>query len=558
MTEDNATSTPHSNHAHPSRLMRIIGALKTWQKIAILGGLAAIIAVSIGMWLKGSQPEYRVLFTGLSDRDGGAIVDSLQQQNIPYKFTEGGGALMVPADKVHELRLHLASQGLPKGGLVGFELMENQKFGTSQFLEQVNYQRALEGELARSIQTLESVQAARVHLALPKPSVFVKEQLKPSASVVLTLYPGHSLEPVQVNGIIHLISSSVADMPAKNVVVLDQGGTVLVPNKEGADVTLDAIQLKYVRQIEQDYVKRVEAIVEPIVGADNVHAQVSADIDFSQGEQTAESFGPNQPPNQAAVRSAQSLESTNSTPTNPAGVPGALSNQPPVPATAPIVSPSSAVVEAAGGNAAGTTSRKEATTNYEVDRTIRYTKLPVGTIKRMSVAVVVNNHVSIDKHNKVVSTPFTEDEKAKVYALVKEAMGFNANRGDSLNVMNSEFDGVQKLIPPEVPLWKQPEMITLAKDSLRYLIIVGIALYLLFGIVRPAVDKLEKERQEEAEAKAEAQRLKEEMEAVEAAEAEEAMAVQGPSYEHSLMGARVLAQNDPKVVAAVIKEWLAK
>ena len=301
MAEDNPTTTL----AQPSPLAQVLGTLSSRQKILLMVALAATIALLVGMWLWGSTPEYRVLYSNLSDRDGGAIIDSLQQQNIPYKFSEGGGALLVPADKVHEVRLHLASQGLPKGSLVGFELMENQKFGTSQFLEQVNYQRALEGELARSMQTLAAVQSARVHLALPKPSVFVKEQLHPSASVVLTLFPGHTLDPGQVNGIIHLVSSSVADMPAKNVTILDQSGSLLSPNREGSDTPLDPTQIKYVRQIEQDYIKRIEAIVSPLVGAENVHAQMTADIDFSQAEQTAETFGPNQPPNQASVRSQQ-------------------------------------------------------------------------------------------------------------------------------------------------------------------------------------------------------------------------------------------------------------
>lgn len=542
MAEDNPTTTL----AQPSPLAQVLGTLSSRQKILLMVALAATIALLVGMWLWGSTPEYRVLYSNLSDRDGGAIIDSLQQQNIPYKFSEGGGALLVPADKVHEVRLHLASQGLPKGSLVGFELMENQKFGTSQFLEQVNYQRALEGELARSMQTLAAVQSARVHLALPKPSVFVKEQLHPSASVVLTLFPGHTLDPGQVNGIIHLVSSSVADMPAKNVTILDQSGSLLSPNREGSDTPLDPTQIKYVRQIEQDYIKRIEAIVSPLVGAENVHAQMTADIDFSQAEQTAETFGPNQPPNQASVRSQQSQESLNGGPQNPAGVPGALSNQPPVPATAPIVTPASAVVEAAGGNSAST--HKESTTNFEVDRTIRYTKLPVGNIKRLSVAVIVNNRMIADKTGKTTSKPLSDSEKEQITALVKEAMGFNASRGDSLNVLNSEFNAEKEAPVAEVPLWKQPEMIALAKDVLRYSIIAGIGLYLLLGVIRPAFRNIEKARKEAEEAK------KQEAEEQHPQTHEPTT----PPYEQSLNEAKLLAKNDPKMVAAVVKEWVQK
>lgn len=540
MAEDNPTPT----------LVQTLGAFSPKQNIALMVAVAGIIALLVGMWMWGSTPEYRVLYSNLSDRDGGAIIDSLQQQNIPYKFSEGGGALLVPADKVHEVRLHLASQGLPKGSLVGFELMENQKFGTSQFLEQVNYQRALEGELARSMQTLAAVQSARVHLALPKPSVFVKEQLKPSASIVLTLFPGHTLDPAQVNGIIHLVSSSVADMPAKNVTVLDQSGSMLSPTKEGSDTSLDATQIKYVRQIEQDYIKRIEAIVIPLVGADNVHAQITADIDFSQAEQTAETFGPNQPPNEAAVRSQQTVETRNGGAQNPAGVPGALSNQPPIPATAPIVIPASAVTEAAGGT--GANSHKEATTNYEVDRTIRYTKLPVGSIKRLSVAVIVNNRMVTDKSGKTTSRPLSKDEKDQIEALVREAMGFNLSRGDTLKVENSAFNEEKETAAAEVPLWKQPEMQALGKDVLRYLIIAGIGLYLLFGVIRPAFRNIENARKRAEEEKA---RL-----AAEAAAAmDHRVTPDGQAaYDSSLNSVKQMAQNDPKVVAAVVKEWVTK
>ena len=545
MAEDNPTPTTQTLGALGS-----LSSLGSRQNMAVLVIVAAVIALVAGMWMWAQTPDYRVLYSNLSDRDGGAIIEALQQQNIPYKFSEGGGALMIPGNLVHEMRLRLASQGLPKGSLPGFELMENEKFGTSQFLEQVNYQRALEGELARSVQTLAAVQSARVHLALPKPSVFVKEQLRPSASVVLTLYPGRILDPSQISGIVHLISSSVADMPPKNVTVLDQTGSLLSSSTEGSNAPMDATQIKYERQIEQDYIKRIEAIVAPLVGADNVHAQVSADIDFSQSEQTAETFGPNQPPNEAAVRSKQTLESQNSSGAQtPAGVPGALSNQPPIPATAPIVQPASAVAEAAGGT--GANSHKEATTNYEVDRTIRYTKLPVGSIKRLSVAVIVNNRTFADKNGKTTSKALTDNEKEQITALVKEAMGFSASRGDSLNVLNSAFNP-EKEAPPvaEPPLWKQPAMIDLAKDGLRYSIIAGIGLYLLFGVIRPALRNIENARK---------QALEEARQAAEnAAMAHHTQPDGQEAYNMSLESVKQMAQTDPKVVAAVVKEWVTK
>ncbi|HUX89187.1 MAG TPA: flagellar basal-body MS-ring/collar protein FliF [Gallionellaceae bacterium] len=545
--ENNATTTtPESSipPANPS-LTGTLASLSPQQKLIMAGVASAFVAVIAGIWMWSQTPDYRVLYSNLSDRDGGSIIESLQQQNIPYKFSEGGGALLVPADKVHEVRLRLATQGLPKGGNVGFELMENQKFGISQFLEQVNYQRSLEGELARSMQTLGSVQSARVHLAIPKPTVFVKDQQKPSASVVLTLYPGRALDPGQVNAIVHLISSSIPNMPANNVTVIDQQGTLLSSIREAAE-TMDATQLKYVRQIEQDYIKRIEEILAPLIGAQNVHAQVTADIDFSQTEQTAEIYKPNQQANQASIRSVQSAESKNGV-SNPAGVPGALSNQPPVPATAPIVSPASAVAATAGEN---TSSHKEATTNYEVDRTISHTKLPVGSIRRLSVAVIINNRSITDAKGKTVSKPFTPAEQAQLNNLIRNAMGFNAQRGDSLNLLNSAFSEAPEA--PEIPLWKQPEMIALAKELLKYVLMAIAALYLFFGIIRPAIRsrmaKLQPPTEEEETAQAEAD--------IKMKAKEFSFRKPGESYENSLQAAKKMAQENPQIVAAVVRDWV--
>ena len=512
--------------------------------------VAATVAIVAGMWMWGQTADYRVLYSNLSDRDGGDIITSLQQQNIPYKFAEGGGALLVPGDKVHEVRLRLASQGLPKGGTVGFELMENQKFGTSQFLEQVNYQRSLEGELSRSMQTLGPVQSARVHLAIPKPTVFVKEQQKPSASVVLSLHPGRSLDAGQVNAIVHLISSSIPNMPANGVTVVDQRGTLLSSIREAGSEAMDETQLKYVRQIEQDYIKRIEDIVAPLIGAQNVRAQVTADIDFSLTEQTAESFKPNQPPNQSSIRSIQSTESRNGV-ASPAGVPGALSNQPPVPATAPIVAPATAAAAAA---AESSSMHKEATTNYEVDRTIRHTKQPVGSIRRLSVAVLINNRSITDTKGKSTTKPFTPAEQAQLNNLVKNAMGFNAQRGDSLNLLNSAFNEFPDAALPEIPLWKQPEIIALVKELGKYLLMAGAGLYLFFGILRPAIRNFAASLTPPPRAEYEAGNEEHHVQKVKEFEAKQA----DVSYEGSLQAAKEMAKQNPKIVASVVQEWVSK
>ncbi|MBS0309459.1 MAG: flagellar M-ring protein FliF, partial [Proteobacteria bacterium] len=359
----------------------------TGRSLVLMVGAALIVAVMTGVWMWAQQSDYKVLFSNFSDRDGGAIVASLQQMNVPYKFADGGGAILVPSAQVHEARLKLAAQGLPKGGNVGFELMENQKLGVSQFLEQVNFQRALEGELARSIQSISSVQAARVHLALPKSSVFVRDQQKPTASVLLNLYPGRTLDQQQVSAVVHLVASSVPELPPGNVSVVDQNGNLLSDAHKpgGSNGTLDATQLKYVQEVQQNIARRIESILTPIVGLNNVRAEATADVDFSNSEQAAEIYKPNQAANSGSVRSQQSSESVNGGNVAAGGVPGALSNQPPAPATAPLTIPpapavpaTAAAATAAAGAAAGAngtamsvgpngTMHKDVTVNYEVD-----------------------------------------------------------------------------------------------------------------------------------------------------------------------------------------------
>lgn len=569
MTEQDTLTVP------PSDVVGRLKLLTPQQKMGLGVGIAALIALLAGSWMWGQTPDYRVLYSNLSNRDGGAIIESLQQLNIPYKFTEGGGALMIPGGQVHETRLKLASQGLPKGGTVGFELMENQKFGITQFAEQVNYQRAMEGELARSVQSISSVASARVHLAIPKPSVFVKEQQKPSASVVLTLRGGRLLDAAQVSAIVHLISSSVPDMAAKNVTLVDQDGTLLSAIQENNGIELDTKQLKYVQQIEQKYIRRIEDILSPLVGENNVHAQVTANIDFSRTEQTAEIFKPNQNTADGTVRSEQKLETLNGSGLNPSGVPGALTNQPPVPATAPIVTTDTGNQVAGDGKVDNL--HKESTVNYEVDRTISHTLLPVGMIKRLSVAVIINNRKVTDSKGKVSYVPLTPEEKTQIDNLIKDAVGFDTARGDSLNVQNSAFNN-EIIVEEEIPLWKQPEMIELAKLIAKYLIITLIMLFVVFRIIKPAFRPLHQVTQKDDQAgndddsedisngdnegqeggagtNANGSHTDEEGVAGFNSQTGEYSPPSEP-YEQNLNIARQIAQRDPKVVASVIRDWV--
>lgn len=532
-----------------NKAVNLLDQLTLQQKMGVVVGVAALFALIAGAWMWGQTPDYRVLYSNLSDRDGGAIIESLQQMNVPYKFAEGGGALLVASNQVHEARLKLASQGLPKGGNVGFELMENQKFGITQFAEQVNYQRALEGELARSVESIGAVAAARVHLAIPKPSVFVKEQQKPSASVVLSMQGGRLLDSAQVSAIIHLISSSVPEMSAKNVTVVDQNGTLLSASHDGnTNEGLDANQLKYVQQIEQSYIKRIEALLTPMLGANNMRAQVSADIDFSRTEQTSESYKPNQNAADSTIRSKQSSEAMNGSGLDASGVPGALTNQPPVPATAPIVADTGAQAGGATANSGNISNlQKESTVNYEVDRTIRHTVLPVGSIKRLSVAVVVNGNRKVsDAKGKTSTKILTDAEKEQIDNLVRDAVGFDQARGDSLNVQVAAFTESKEIVE-ELPLWERPDIIELGKELLKYALIAAVMLFVIFRVIKPALDTL--------------LTLKSSTGGFTAAQESEAIpeatyAPSNPSYEQSLQTARQIAQQEPMIVASVIKEWV--
>lgn len=525
------------------------------RKFLLTLGVAAVIAIMSGVWMWSQQPDYRVLFSNYNDRDGGAIVAALQQMNVPYKFAEGGGAILVPADQVHDARLKLASQGLPKGGNVGFELMENQKIGVSQFLEQVNFQRALEGELARSIESVAAVQAARVHLALPKASVFVRDQQKPTASVLLNLYPGRALDRQQVSAIVHLVASSVPELPTKNVTIVDQNGNLLSDTTNAAAVNgLDPSQLKYIQALQQGIVKRIESIITPIVGASNVRAEATVDVDFSRSEQAAETYKPNQTPEASAIRSQQTSESRNARNANPSGVPGALSNQPPAPATAPITAAPSNSAAPVATSTGGNTS-KDTTINYEVDKTIRYVQQPMGGLKRLSVAVVVNYKKTIDKSGKVGTRPLTAAEKTQITDLVKEAMGYNQQRGDTLNVVNSPFAGVEQEIVPELPLWKQPDTIQFAKDLGKYLLAALVLLYLFFRVLKPMLRKLTDNIGVAVlpppGGADDAVHLSSSGELAELTNS----GIRG--YQQNLDMAKELAKQDPKVVASVVKTWVS-
>lgn len=541
-------------NARPSFLQTQFG-----KNIVVGAGIALVLCIMAGVWMWSQKPEYRVLFANVSDQDGGAITAQLDQMAIPYKFSDGGGAIMVAADRVHDARLKLAAQGLPKGGNVGFELMENQKLGVSQFHEQVNYQRSLEGELARSIQSLAAVGTARVHLALPKPSVFVREQQKPTASVLLNLQTGRALDPAQVSAIVHLVASSVPELPASNVTVVDQNGNLLSDtSKQGGPKQLDPNQLKYIAQIQEGIIRQVESLITPLVGRGNVRAEASADIDFAQVDTAAEQYKPNSPPEPSSIRSQTTSEAGNP-PAPAAGVPGALSNQPPGAATAPIAGGAPVAGSPGSGNM-----RKDATTNYEVDKTIRYEQKPMGGIKRLTVGVLVNYRRIVDeKTGKVRVQALTAAEVAQIDALVREAMGYSKDRGDTLTVKNAPFDGVDKPVPPpdSVAWWRDPELIAWLKEVGKGVIGVILVLYLFLRFLRPLLRPVMRKLDEISDVpplpKPPPPLTEEEAQAAGArSQLEEMETHQNKGYRENLAMAKALAKEDPRVVANVVKAWV--
>ncbi|WP_394065180.1 flagellar basal-body MS-ring/collar protein FliF [Alcaligenes sp. WGS1538] len=557
-------------------LSRIPGynAIRSLPKVALIGLGAALVALIAGLLMWSRSPDYQVLFSNLDDRDGGAIVSALGQMNVPYQFNGTGTAILVPKERVHEARMQLAAQGLPRSGNAGFELLDQSRFGASQFNEQVTYQRALEGELANSIKAVHSVQEARVHLAMPRETLFVRDRQSPTASVVVSLYPGRSLTEGQVSAITWLVSSSVPNLAADKVSIIDQNGRLLTaPSGESG---ADSLQRNFVNDIEYRAVQRILTLLNPLVGAGNVRAQVTAEVDFSRREQTSEVYKPNQAPGQAAVRSQQTSSTLQRNPTQAQGVPGALSNQPPTNATADIVNPpqgqdgqaqnaQGAQNAQAAGNApnAGANdpslgslaeqarllqsagnARNDATINYEVDRTISHVKGPMGQLSRLSVAVVVNYR---NKDNE--SQPLEQDELEKIRDLVKQAVGYSADRGDTLSVVNGLFNEQGETDPP---FWKNPEYRELAMDMIKYLVFAFILFMAWRIVVNPIIQGL---IQAKANADARVERQKEDKAREQAAEQR---AAEMNRYEDNLNTARAMAHSDPRAVAMVLRSWLTK
>jgi flagellar M-ring protein FliF len=536
--------------------------------LLLLGvALAVAAGVTVVLWWKG--PNWSLLYGNLSDSDASGVVQALQTGGIEYKLDNTSGAIMVPAERVHDARLQLASQGLPQGKNSSFELISKDPgFGVSQFMENARYQYALESELARTISALQAVEAARVHLAIPQQSAFVRDRRPASASVLLQLRAGHRLEPEQVSAIVHLVASSIPELDSDQVTVVDQQGRLLSSPKSG-DSAVAAEQFEAAHRIEDTYIQRIEQLIAPMVGDGKVRAQVTVDLDAAASEEAHEQYKPDG----TVVRSEQTSEENSRNGSGSGGVPGALTNQPPaggqaVAAAKPAPTPPPAngaanknaaaaaadAAAAAAATAAATmpqSSTKQSTRNYEIDRTVSYSRQPAGRVKRVTVAVLVDNVRKVGADGKITQQPLTKDQIEDVTRLVKNAVGFDEARGDSVNVVNASFldESGPPLKPEVVPLWQRPMVRDIVRLVLGALVLVALAL----GVLRPLIKNLANHAISTAPPA---------MLSANAAQAGEQHAAGAAGaaigYEQQIVQARSLVSQDPKRVAQVVKNWVGE
>jgi flagellar M-ring protein FliF len=538
----------------PARGLADVPGLK---QVGLLAGVAAAVAAAIWLVMWSQGQNYSVLYGQLSERESGQVMDALTAAGIEFKLSPSG-AVSVPEAKVQEARIRLASQGLPQSDAMGIEMIQKDSaFGNSTMMESARYQSVLETELARTITKVQGVQSARVHLALPKPSVFLRDARKATASVMLQLYPGRRLDPGQVAAIVHLVASSVPELSASDVTLVDQAGSLLNSPDENSDSAASTRQFEYTRKLEESYQRRIVELLEPMVGPGRVRATVTADLDFTVTEETHENYDPQK----TAVRSEQTSNELRKGGDGAEGIPGALSNQPPgtsgAPAIAGAATPGNPAAAQAGAGAGQSTaassgpssSAQRSTRNFEVDRTLSYVKQPVGALKRLSIGVVLDDWQKVDADGKVTTEPMSETDIKRFTQLVKESIGLKDARGDQLNVMSQAFKSNAPIGPVDgLPLWQQPWVTQLAKQ------IVGAALLLVvaFLVLRPLMKSLTKPG------------------ARSGAEGDEmdgdklSLSGQGgkpiklsPSFEQQIAAARTLVGQDPRRAAQVVKDWVS-
>nr|WP_064495598.1 flagellar basal-body MS-ring/collar protein FliF [Pseudomonas chengduensis] len=560
-----------------------LAEMSVLRQLGLLVGLAASVAIGFAVVLWSQQPDYRPLYGSLNGMDASQVVDTLTTSGIDYTIEPNSGALLVKADDLARARMRLAAAGVaPTDNSVGFEILDREQgLGTSQFMEATRYRRGLEGELARTVASLNNVKAARVHLAMPKASVFVRDERKPSASVLVELYPGRALEPSQVMAIVNLVATSVPELDKGQVTVVDQKGNLLSDQQELSELTMAGKQFDYTRRMETLFTQRVHNILQPVLGTGRYKAEVSADVDFSSVESTSEMFNPDQP----ALRSEQQVNEQRQSSLPPQGVPGALSNQPPGPAAAPEQAAGAAAP--AGPVAAGqplvdangqqimdpvtgqpmlapypADKREQSTRNFELDRSISYTRQQQGRLRRLSVAVVVDDQVRVDPATGESSrVPWTTDDLARFTRLVQDSVGFDASRGDSVSVINTAFTASLGEEIPDIPFYTQPWFWDIVKQVLGVLFI----LVLVFGVLRPVLNNITGGGRGKELAGSGDVELGE-MGGLDGELSDDRVSLGGPQsimlpspsegYDAQLNAIKSLVAEDPGRVAQVVKEWI--
>ncbi len=558
MADDVASDSVKKDRS-TSDLVEGFNNLNLLRQAGLMVALAASVAIGFAVVLWTMGEDYRPLYAGLDRLDSSEVIEILETNNIQFKVDTRSGTLLVAADEIHDARMKLSALGLPGDSSQGFELLDKeQPLGTSQFMETARYRRSLEGELARTIKSMNSVRGARVHLAIPKASVFVRDAREPRASVFLELYPGRGLKADQVRAISNLVASSITELQLSNVTVVDQKGNLLSTGDEDPKIAKALQELEYANQVESSINNRVRSILDPIIGTDRYRAEVAADVDFSEVEQAEEMFNPDLP----AVRSEQTLDEQRSG-SGIAGIPGALTNQPPGNAEAPE---QALPQDGEAAPAPPSNTRSQATRNFELDRTVSYTKQQVGQVRRLTVAVVIDDKmVTNPETGEKTYETWSENELERLAILVRNAVGFSAARGDSVNIINTPFlDTPTDIFSEEVPFWKEPWLVSLVKPFAGVLVVLVIFL----GLLRPILKTLAStgsQAKEDEEAK--------QLAALEASglgsfdelsdetvtlHGGEALALPGPeeSYEHMLNSIKGLVAEDPGRVSQVIKRWI--
>ena len=541
-----------------------LSKLPMMRQFALLVGLAASVAIGFAVVLWSQQPEYRPLYGSMDNLNASQVIEVLQQSRIRYKVEPNSGALLVRSEDLSDARLQLASAGVVQGdGNIGFEILDRERgLGTSQFMETAQYRRGLEGEMARTISSLYNVKAARVHIAMPRSTVFVRDDRKPSASVLLELYAGRKLEPAQVMAIVNLVATSVPELSKDQVTVVDQHGNLLSDQDELNELTIAGRQFDHTRRLEDTYTRRVHSILQPVLGNGNYKAEVSADVDFSTLESTSENFNP-----ESALRSEQVMSEQRAAGQAPQGIPGALSNQPPGTTQVPeqVIDPQTGepVVIAATPR----DSREQATRNFELDRQISYTRQQQGRLTRLSVAVVVDNRQQIDAETGEISrVPLTEGELANLTQLVRDAVGYDQERGDSVSVVNAAFVPMagEVLEIPAVPFWTQPWFWDIAKQVLGILFV----LVLVFGVLRPVLKGIGGAGSSRSGTESQGYPALDDDPMLSSELSDDTVSLSAPTsspvllpppgagYEQQLNAIKGLLAEDPGRVAQVVKEWI--